>query len=379
MLKKAIIFVLFFFIKCQINDGIIRIPLNKEIHENITTKNGFINYSFFIFKRDDLNKSTKYAHYKLENMKNLNLLNRKINNLEILGDKKNIAHLIFDTEIEVESDRHNIIICELFYQTNYIDKKIYSITQKSFYEPFKFFGGTPLNLIKDLNKFTFNINDTLSEILIFFDWKKKNNKIEIQPNSTMNNSIEFKDDSHLICFSQDIFTELYKQLFYGYKKGEFEYDNNYKKYQLFDLSDSQKRFFPEIKFKIGNKVVSLNKNDLIYEYSLIKINGRHREEDIHNYLFIKNSPCDNTILGLKFFEKFDIREYNLETKEFNLYLRKDRNFITEENISNLNLNSCTHLTSLILFFCLFLTFILFYINHPKIKYSEYLNNYYYDI
>lgn len=66
----------------------------------------------------------------------------------------------------------------------------------------------------------------------------------------------------------------------------------------------------------------MSENVLFYEDSIIKIKGRDRHEDIHNFLFIKNSPCDKNILGLKLFENIKIREYNIEANEFNLYLEK---------------------------------------------------------
>ena len=116
--------------------------------------------------------------------------------------------------------------------------------------------------------------------------------------------------------------------------------------------------------------------DIIYEDSIIIKKGGYRNEDIHNYLFIKNSPCDTNIFGLKFLEKFKIREYNLETKDFNLYLEESKNFIIRESETKLQLNSYTNLTFLILFFMVSVAIIMLFNNPPKNEYYEYLNNYY---
>ena len=145
---------------------------------------------------------------------------------------------------------------------------------------------------------------------------------------------------------------------------------------MFDLNDAQRIKFPELKFKIGNKIITLNKIDLIYEDSVITKKGGHKYEDIHNYLLIKNTPCQNNVFGLKFLEKFKIREYNLETKEINLYLEKDKNFIINERDTKLKLNSYTNFAFLILLSIVFVSIIMLFTNPPKKEYYHYINNNY---
>ena len=70
--------------------------------------------------------------------------------------------------------------------------------------------------------------------------KTNYNKYNIKLNSTNKKTIEFKDDTHLICLSHEIFYEFKKLLFNDYKKCEYKYDINYYKYQMFDLNYAQR-------------------------------------------------------------------------------------------------------------------------------------------
>ena len=253
-----------------------------------------------------------------------------------------------------------------------------NILAKEFFQQVKickttlFFGGTPKNLIEHLNKFTFNNNDKLSEVEFIFN-NKSIHKINI--NSTINNKIEFRDDTHLICLSHDLFYEFEKVLLDKYRESEYFYDTNINELKLYDLTYEQRNIFPEIKFKIRNLTLSLNKKDLVYEDSFIRIQGEIRDEKIHNYLFIKNSPCDNVIFGLKLLDKFDYREYNFETNELNLYVGKYEQFIKEENKTDLKLNNYSYsgITFIILLFMVLTTTIMLLINYPKYKNIEYFN------
>ena len=99
-------------------------------------------------------------------MKNLHLFNIKQleNNkitfdYEIYGEKKDEIHLSFSflaNEPSKELDRYFIIICQFLYQIKYINKKILSISEDL---SFRYFGGTPEHLIKNLSKYTFNLNE----------------------------------------------------------------------------------------------------------------------------------------------------------------------------------------------------------------------------
>ena len=377
---KKLLFLLFLFIHCNYKDEIIRIP--KETQKDIPTKNGLINYYFFTryCKAIEFEGRTPCSTYKIENMKNLNLfvpenLNRNFLT-EISGEKNDILSLSFDSYAGKELDSENRIICELFYQTKYIDKKIFSISNNLENKSYKYFGGTPQNLIENLNQFTFFTNDSISEIELISN-DKKNHKIKI--NSTMNNKIEFNDDDYMVCFSHDIFSELKNILFNHYRDTFFFiYKTKYIQYQIFDLDEEQKKNFPEIKIKIGNKIISLNKNDLIREDNYIDLKGY---DDLHNYLFIKSSPCDNNIFGLKFLEKFEMREYNLETKEINLYLSKNKSLIKNENSNSLALNSYgINLTFISLYFLVIIFIIMLSIrNSHNNKYYQYFISYHYNM
>ena len=346
MMTKIIIFILFLLIQYGVkaNNEIIRIQLNNVTYQNIQTKYGIIDYQFYFSQEEGSQYPLLLSEYIIKNIKNLSLYNQKDKYIYILGKNKDIAKLSFDTDVAAELADHNEVLCELFYQTKYINKKILSIGRNEQGELYKFYGGTPQNLIMNLNKYTFKIDDAISEIEVYFDWKKTNNIYNIKLNSTEHNKIEFKDDTHLNCLSHEIFSKLQNLLFYKYLKCEHTYDSNFNKYQMFDITDIDKNSFPEIKFKIGNKIITLDKNILIFQDKIKYERIKNSEIQNHNYLFIKNSPCDKNIFGLKFLKQFNIREYNLETKELNLYLRKNNNLIKYETETKLKFNSYSYVS-----------------------------------
>ena len=377
MMTKIIIFILFLLIQYGVkaNNEIIRIPLNNVTYQNIQTKYGIIDYQFYFSQEEGAQYPLLLSEYIIKNIKNLSLYDQKKKYIYIFGKNKDIAKLSFDTDVAAELADHNQILCELFYQTKYINKKILSIGRNEQGELYKFYGGTPQNLIMNLNKYTFKIDDVISEIEVYFDWKKTNNIYNIKLNSTEHNKIEFKDDTRLNCLSHEIFSILQNLLFYKYLKCEHTYNSNFNKYQMFDITDIDKNSFPEIKFKMGNKTIILDKNNLIFQDKIKYERIKNSEIQNHNYLFIKNSPCDKNIFGLKFLKQFNIREYNLETKELNLYLGKNNNLIKDENETILKFNSYSYVSFFILFLIIIVTIIKFYINVNKIKYNIYLNDY----
>ena len=130
MLKRILIFILFILMQCKYDkDGIIRIELNKRNEEQVIfTKNGLINYIFNTYLRDDIGAPIAYyydVYYKLANIKNLNLTiyNPKTSYINISGKNKDVVYLRFGSDIPVELSSYNEKLCELFYQTKYIDKK----------------------------------------------------------------------------------------------------------------------------------------------------------------------------------------------------------------------------------------------------------------
>ena len=65
----------------------------------------------------------------------------------LYGEKNNSIWKSFQKR---EKDIFNPLLCEIFYKTKYIDKMIYSIGHYDNNEPFKFFGGTPVKIMKKL-------------------------------------------------------------------------------------------------------------------------------------------------------------------------------------------------------------------------------------
>ena len=126
------------------DNSFIRIPNKNGSFPNIITKNGYINYEFsngnFVLKTDNLYEEvTPYIFYKFIGMKNLDLLtlpkNSDLNKFTKTKDK-----LDFLYEFQ-QKDRHNPFLCEIFYNTTYIDKKVYSLGKDENASPYKFFGG----------------------------------------------------------------------------------------------------------------------------------------------------------------------------------------------------------------------------------------------
>jgi len=370
MLKNPIIFSLFLLIQSYSDNGILKIPLIKHSEVCFRSKYGPIFYYINKYDMDNIGfYNPIYVEYKFENIKNLELLDPTLSKKIDIGPEKDKA--TFTLEAIKERDEHNKVICELFYQTKYIDKKIFSLGKNLENEPYKYFGGTPKEIMDNTNKFTFDMNNnyTVSEIKIMFNDK---NKDVIKINPTKNNKVEFIDDSYLICLTHEALDE-FKKLFlnqyekYQFHESDFESKCRYR-YNIYKLTPEQIKTIPEIKFKIRNITISLKKEDLVYDVI---------EFEILKLLYIENTPCDNFVFGSKFLEKFQIREYDLETNEFNLYLDKNKSLLTIENETYLRLNSYsyTSLTFIILLFMVSSTFLIYFINYQKFKNSDYLSYY----
>ena len=361
MLKNYIIFGLFLLIQSYNDDGIIRIPLITHSEVCFSSKYGPIVYSINYYDSVDIGAPrTYFVDYKFDNIKNLELLHSNLSKIIQIETKKERASSTLDP-IKKRGE-HNNIICELFYQIKYIDKKIFSIGKNLENEPFQYFGGTPKEIIKHTNKFTFPLNNnTVSKIEIIF---KDKNKDVLRINPTKNNKVEFIENPYLICLTPEILEE-FKKLFLNqyeqYEFTEYDSDNCPHTYNIYKMKLKQMKTVPEMEFKIGNITISLNKEKLV-----------------RNLLYIKNTPCGNFIFGSIFLEKFQIREYDLENNEFNLYLDKNKNFLTIENETNSQLNSnnsnsYTFLTLIIFLFIISATILIYFIYYPKFKNFEYLN------
>ena len=316
-------------------NNIIQIPTGEGSFVNIQTKYGYINYEFHKGYIPNI-WPDPFIIYKLEGIKNLSLGNFDDFHINF-GDSFEIFGLNKDKlEMRVsghEFDDCNDLLCKIFYRTNYIDKMLYSFGINERNELYKFYGGIPENLKKNLNKITFNNKtDKLSEI---------NFELNNGTNFTLNIKRDylFKIDD-----TKDFFFCLPYNIFYTFKELftnntlEIYYPNDivYQKTLLYYLNKTEKEIFPKsISFKIGNKNIILKKDQMI---SLDYIN----KNSSFFLLLINSEPCYNEkmIFGKKFLEFFNFYERDLESGEYNLYFNKSsENIIKEEEKENILLNS----------------------------------------
>ena len=356
--------IIFIAINCkEVEDNsIIRIPNKNGSFPNITTKNGLINYEFshgkIVLQTNRFyEEATPYIFYKIAGMKNLDLLTLpKNNDLNRFTKNKDKLDIMYEFQ---QKDRHNPFLCEIFYKTKYIDKKIYSIGKDENGNSYKFFGGTPKSFIKNLYKIEFN-NKTnkVTEIKIEF-----NNNTNYIINIDKNISVDIKEDFYSgICLPENILSE-FKGLFLNqYREYKYDYEI-FRAYYIYKLTEEQKNNFPNIKIKIGKKNFVFNKDNII------NFLGNNHEDK--NYLFINKESCDNFTFGLKVLELFEISEFNLESDIKNLYLNKTSNLIEVMD------NKITFVILFIYFvlFVLVLSINIYYFNNNK----EYYYNYSYFI
>ena len=325
--------------------SIIKIPEKPLFDETIKTKLGEIKY---IIKEKD-NNNTHFFNYCFEGLKNLNL----IHGINLDYKKYDDNKICFENFIKDDIDKYSNDICELFYETKYIDKKIYSSSKSS---RNRFFGGTPKNLIQNYNKFTFNHKkDKISEIKIIF-------------NDGNNFIINVKDEESLFTINEN-FNYMFclpKKIYDIFENYIFSYNHNKKAFcGLNKLNEEEKNLFPNIiSFKIGNKIFTLSKDFLFNKLNL-------------EFNFINNYECDNFIFGFHFLKLFDFREFNLESEEVNLYLDKNNNLMIEEEEKKEILISKLNIIIIFSFIILFIIIALIKKNHKKKKIEYY--NYYFDI
>ena len=371
-LVTIIIFIVINSIK---NDSIIRIPNFQGRFQNITTKNGLINYEFrIIFKEYEHSRfAISSSIYILEGIKNLNLLNLtelKLYNIKIYG--KNNDSIQFDFIFE-DSDLHNDLICQILYKTKYIDKMIYSYGMLN-NNNYKYFGGTPKNIIKvkKLKKFTFNKDDRVSKIIIR---SPEDPYAEVYGNEiidTINEerrSIKISDiDDCMVCIPNSSI-----KLLNVYKMGVY-IEDVFKRHLYYKLDKRQKESFESISFMIGKKNITLNRDDIIFQ-------SKNTDE---YFLTIYIGICNEFIFGKKFMKLFEFSEINMETKEVSLFMNPKKKIITENEINNKNnkkilnsnINSNYYIIILLLSFIVFVMSITLVKNYYKNKKIQYFNEYY---
>ena len=292
-------------------------------------------------------------------------------NLETFEMPKNIERIEFKqyrNNLQIKTKRDKIsyyviynIICRLLYRTKYIKNNIYSITISKRYIPNLWsFGGTNEQAISDFGlkkKITFDKNDILSEIYInekkiFFEGKYK---------------IKFSDNITNICLPEELFNIFNETFLYRYPK--------YKNY--YELKDK----FPDIKFKIGNKIIFLNNTNFLFKHM-------YDNEELNFIVFIQNNPCENLIFGWRFLYLFKLIEFNLETDETSFYLTEKENnsiIFEEEYTKNILYNSTSTIYVEYLMITSFILFSIFLIvcnkryQKNRYQFQEYFDSIYYEI
>ena len=371
---KSLLSIIFFIaINSTKNNSIIRIPNLQGRYENISTKIGFINYEFRVFTTEAIKWPVSSAIYRLEGIKNLNVLNLTEDNncyIKIYGKNQDSIQLEFHF---FSQDIFNDKICKILYKTKYIDKMIYSygiINQRNY----KYFGGSPENIIKGqkLKKFTFNKDDRVSKIIIR---SPEGSYTEIHGNEifeTLNGkerSIKISDkDNFMVCIPNR-----HTKLLKIYKIGEY-LEEIYKRYSYLQLDKRQQKCFESISFMIGNKNITLNKDKILFQ-----------SEGTDNYfLAISINNCNEFTFGKKFINLFEISEFNLETKEVNLFMSEKNKIITETEVNNENkkevINSNIiynyYIVIIVLSFIAFMMSITLVKNYHKNKKIQYYNEYF---
>ena len=261
------------------NNKIISFPDNVNEYK-IKTKYGFIHLK--MEQNSDHNLNSLY----LIGVKNLNKYTppeTKEISLFIYNDV--IKFTIFDNNM----NKLNPVLCDLFYQTNYISQKIYSVENDARNNPYKYFGGTPSEVIENLNKFEFKKNEIPILYLLRDNGAEKEENYETIIFNPQN-ELEFNEGFEKNCAKSII--EEWGSLFWNFDiiKYKFEESNivitfRNEKYNLSDGSF----------------------NDIFYDY-----------------------PCDNLVLGSKFLSLINVREFNLETGDVTLFTTVDNKIISNK-------------------------------------------------
>ena len=277
-LHLLLIIILIILTHCY-NNKIISFPDNVNEYK-IKTKYGFIHLK--MEQNSDHNLNSLY----LIGVKNLNKYTppeTKEISLFIYNDV--IKFTIFDNNM----NKLNPVLCDLFYQTNYISQKIYSVENDARNNPYKYFGGTPFEVIENLNKFEFKKNEIPILYLLRDNGAEKEENYETIIFNPQN-ELEFNEGFEKNCAKSII--EEWGSLFWAFDviKYKFEESNivitfRNEKYNLSDGSF----------------------NDIFYDY-----------------------PCDNLVLGSKFLSLINVREFNLETGDVTLFTTVDNKIISNK-------------------------------------------------
>jgi len=329
--------------------SIIRIPKKPLLDEIILTKYGEIKYSVSNNINNEDKSNIFNYEYCFEGIKHLNLfISNSLDFKKYNDDKICFVNFLKDDPIRFTKD-----ICELLYSTKYIEKKIYSIGKN---KQNRFFGGTPQNLINHLNRFTLNKTNKIDQIIIEFN-NESNYLINVNEDESL---IEYVQNyNYMICLPLNVFYIFENVLFKNYNKNDYV---DFFKLNIYQLKDEQNNLFPNISFKIGNKILKITK-DFLY----ISINKK--------YHLFNEYRCNNFIFGNEFFNLFDFKEFNLENGEINLYFDKNINLIINDYKENKIVIIISKFNIMILF-SFIIVFIIIYIlkkyhKNKKIEYFKY--------
>ena len=369
---------------CDDNDLII-IPNGQYSYGynelKIKTKKGIISFSTSIGEAWD------NSHYAddvfIDDIKNIDLF-------QIPEDTKDIRYIVYrntknnDSMVQMsvtyffyESSyfgpgKLNHLICDLFYKTKYIKNNAYSIWNKNKTLYKRIFGGMTNNIEQNFTKkYTFENNSKISEIRITQNgstyWA---NERLMRFKKYEKNYVEFTEDTESFCFTEEILYDLKRIFLSRFKK----YKNYHYDYYVIDTKDYDINTtpLPEIKIKIGNITILINKNNLIQKKKI------SRRELLYYKIYIYEHPCDHIILGANFLKEFDFYKFDFDSDKIDIYANEEK-FIIENNEKKINLNSNNNIFCLILLFTIFMTGIMIYYRHFNKNNNIDNFNYYYDV
>ena len=369
---------------CDDNDLII-IPNGQYTHAynelKIKTKKGIISFSTSIGEAWDNSHYTDDVF--IDDIKNIDLF-------QIPEDTKDIRYIVYrntknnDSMVQMsvtyffyESSyfgpgKLNHLICDLFYKTKYIKNNAYSIWNKNKTLYKRIFGGMTNNIEQNFTKkYTFENNSKISEIRITQNgstyWA---NERLMRFKKYEKNYVEFTEDTESFCFTEEILYDLKRIFLSRFKK----YKNYHYDYYVIDTKDYDINTtpLPEIKIKIGNITILINKNNLIQKKKI------SRRELLYYKIYIYEHPCDHIILGANFLKEFDFYKFDFDSDKIDIYANEEK-FIIENNEKKINLNSNNNIFCLILLFTIFMTGIMIYYRHFNKNNNIDNFNYYYDV
>ena len=192
----------------------------------------------------------------------------------------------------------NSLICDLFYQTQYINKKVYSFNKESV-----FHGGIP-SIPPSMKDAKFKINTYISKIKITLPDNSENIIEENDLLLKKDYALEFSDDKKDLCFSEKIFNILNDTFINKYERF----------YQFLILRNQKEKLFFKIEMTIGDYYIKFREKDLH-----ILANGL-------KYLNIYPQSCDKNYIGVNFFEKLYLTAFDLNKNEVTLYDNSGRIF-----------------------------------------------------